>query len=725
MTPSRDPDADTQRAAAAFPGAPETAPESDRDRALAALFGTPVDSAEQPPARSEAEEAARHDQLAALFGGAPTAPVTAGSAAGTSGAEWAESADAAPSDATDAALAALLSGRATPPAAADRASDRGAAGSMAPGDRKSVGESSDSGAVTAAGHAAAAAGAAILAAGAGAVAQGSAQAADVAPARGMRRGRRRRASVHDAESAPATAAEPGDVDVGDLPGDGTAAEERSEAPAWLAAAAAAPLVAGAVAANAEPNSDEAASDAPATDEAISAPANDEPRDAGADGDAGHDVDDDPLAWLGFTDGPASDDDTAGTEDEPARVAAGADAPAAPMPAVDWASLVNGTAATSVLPTAADDATELLGTPGPRRTADDATRVLGATAVGTTAGLVGAGSAAALSGAQGGVSTPAPVTATVDPSAGSFSPTEKRGVRAWSKKVRWSVAISIVLLAGVVAGSILIAQTVAANSREAQELSAAVADLEAAEAAATEPEFALQEAIGIYDDTVELAQATADSAGPPLAAVAGMTDETLLTASNTALADLVAQLAVDTAFEAPAEYERGDVALTDLDAIAAATERAEAHATAVTAATDRVRLAQAALQQKLDALRAAQVALGASLPATAEVIAAENRRAEQSFRDAVIAAAAAVPAAQNAGGSGDVELTAYAAAVTALRGDQVRAEEVVEPVRPANPVNPAPQPTPTTDPAPAPDPAPEPTPTDPAPVPSPTDPPVTP
>lgn len=659
MTPSRDPDADTQRAAAAFPGAPETAPESDRDRALAALFGTPLDSAEQPPARSEAEEAARHDQLAALFGGAPTAPVTSGPAAPVAANAAApvasRSADAQPADATDAALAALLSSRAEQPPVADTVAAGTDAADAAPVQTP---------------------------------AEDAVQAAAVAPARGMRRGRRRRTTVDGAEGTPAAIPQPPPVEES-LPDASTAPEERQGVPAWLAAAA--PVAAGAV-----------LNDEPA------------PADAGADVDN----DDDPLAWLGFADEPASDDETADAEAEPARVAAGADAPAAPMPAVDWASLVNGTAATSVLPTAADDATELLGTPGPRRTADDdATRVLGATAVGTTAGLVGAGSAAALSGAQGGVSTPAPVTATVDPSAGSFSPTEKRGVRAWSRRVRWSVAISIVLLAGVVAGSILIAQTVAANSREAQELSAAVADLEAAEAAATEPEFALQEAIGIYDDTVELAQTTADSAGPPLAAVAGMTDETLLTASNTALADLVAQLAVDTAFETPAAYERGDVDLTDLDAIAAATEAAEAHAAAVTAATDEVRLAQAALQQKLDALRAAQVALGASLPATAEVIAAENPRAEQSFRDAVIAAAAAVPAAQNAGGSGDAELTAYAEAVTALRGDQVRAEEVVEPVRPANP---APQPTPTTDPAPAPDPVPVPDPpTDPVPVPDPT------
>ena len=209
------------------------------------------------------------------------------------------------------------------------------------------------------------------------------------------------------------------------------------------------------------------------------------------------------------------------------------------------------------------------------------------------------------------------------------PAERRGMRAWSGKMRWSFVISIVLLAGVVAGSVLIAQSVAANSRAAQELAAAVTELEAAEAAATEPEFVLTEAVVIYDDTVVNAQATADSAGPPLAAVTGMVAEAALAASDAALADLVAYLAVDTAFEPPAAYERGDVDVGDIAAVEAATEAADAHAVAVNAVADEVRLAQVALQAKLDALRAAQVALGASLPEAAEaIVGGEPRRGSE-------------------------------------------------------------------------------------------------
>ncbi|WP_292826687.1 hypothetical protein, partial [Microbacterium sp.] len=283
-------------------------------------------------------------------------------------------------------------------------------------------------------------------------------------------------------------------------------------------------------------------------------------------------------------------------------------------------------------------------------------------------------------------------------AGSFSSAERRGIRGWSSRVRWSVAVAIVLLIGVVVGSVTIAQTIAADNLAAQELAAAVADLEAAEESAADPQPVLDEAVTQYEDTVAIAQATADSAAPPLAAVAGMAAQPVLDASNAALAALVAQLAAAPPADLPELYERGDIDVGDIEAVKAATKTANDHVGLITTATREVRAAQAALQEKLDALRAAQMTLGASLPETAVLIVAENRRALQTFRDAVIAASVAVPTAQNAGGSGDAELLAYAAAVTALRDDQTRAVTDVTPVTP-----------PATDPPPAPDPAPAPVP----------------
>ena len=274
-------------------------------------------------------------------------------------------------------------------------------------------------------------------------------------------------------------------------------------------------------------------------------------------------------------------------------------------------------------------------------------------------------------------------------------------------MRWSVAASVVLLIAVVVGSVLFAQNLAANNQAAQALAAAVTDLEAAESDATQPYVIMQSAFADYDDAVLGARAAADSAGPALAAVAGMTDEAPLAAANAALAALVAQLDDATLAAPPEPYERGDVDVTDLDQIAAATQTASNRAQVIATATREARAAQAALVEKVAALTAAQVALGSSLPATAVIIVGENSRAEQSFRDAVVAASVAVPAAQAAGASGDAELLAYAAAVTALRADEARAQEErsTTPVTPPR-TNPAPVPQP---PAPEPTPAPVPTP----------------
>jgi hypothetical protein len=294
--------------------------------------------------------------------------------------------------------------------------------------------------------------------------------------------------------------------------------------------------------------------------------------------------------------------------------------------------------------------------------------------------------------------------------GSFSP--RRGVFGWSRRVRWSVAVSIVLLVAVVAGAVVIAQLVA-NNREAEAVAASVSGLESAEADATEPYSVLESAIAEYEQTVVTAQAAADSAGPALASVVGMADEPALAAANSALAELVAALAESKVAPAPEPYTRGDVDMSDPGEIATATDAAASHAALVSDATREARDAQAVLVSKMNALLGAQVTLGSSLPARSVIIVGTNSQAEQSFRDAVLAAALAVGTAQKAGGSGDAELLAYSAAVTALRADQARAEAEREVERPV-----VPEPEVTTEPEPLPEPVPEPEPV-PTPTPTPT------
>ena len=116
------------------------------------------------------------------------------------------------------------------------------------------------------------------------------------------------------------------------------------------------------------------------------------------------------------------------------------------------------------------------------------------------------------------------------------------------------------------------------------LAASVAELEAAEADATEPYGLMEAAFADYDAAVLSARAAADSAAPALASVAGMADETALAAANAALAALVAQLDTTTPAAPPGPYERGDVDMTDVDELAAATQTATNRAERIATAT---------------------------------------------------------------------------------------------------------------------------------------------
>ena len=147
--------------------------------------------------------------------------------------------------------------------------------------------------------------------------------------------------------------------------------------------------------------------------------------------------------------------------------------------------------------------------------------------------------------------PAAVTAPVSPAAptGAFFPAPRRRLFGWSRRVSWSVAASVVLLAAVVIGSFVVAQ-VLANNRAAEARAAAVSILEASEGDATAPYSLMEAAIAEYDGAVLSARASADSAAPAFAAVPGMTDDAALAAANAALAALVAQLGTTGLAEPP-------------------------------------------------------------------------------------------------------------------------------------------------------------------------------
>jgi len=277
-------------------------------------------------------------------------------------------------------------------------------------------------------------------------------------------------------------------------------------------------------------------------------------------------------------------------------------------------------------------------------------------------------------------TPSPATRFVTP-VRSAEAARQPGRAGWRTRVGWLAAASVVLLITVIA--VVVAAVSLAPAPEVTSNQAAptadVTELEAAEADATQSYSSMQTAIAQHKDAALGAKASAASAAPAFAAVAGMTDEATLTAANAALAAVTAQLTGAALAAPPDPYARGDVDLTSVDDIAAAAKTAGNRAAEFVTATEEAQAARTALIEKVAALDAARLALGSSLPKAAETIVAQNGRPAQTFKDAVIAASVAVSAAQGAGTWGDAELLAYAAAVTALRQEQVRA--------------PAPQPTP--------------------------------
>ena len=222
------------------------------------------------------------------------------------------------------------------------------------------------------------------------------------------------------------------------------------------------------------------------------------------------------------------------------------------------------------------------------------------------------------------------------STGSFQPARRRGVFAWSKRVRWSVAASVVLLVAVVVASVMFAQTLAANNRAAQAVAASVAELEAAEADATQPYGLMEAAIAEYDAAVLSARAAADGAGAGarIGRGHGRRNRARCGQRRARCARRAARRP-RLSPRPPGPYERGDVDMTDVDEIAAATQTATQPCGADRHGDARMRGPRRPRSlEKVAALTAAQVALGSSLPATAVIIVGENQRAEQSFRDAV-------------------------------------------------------------------------------------------
>lgn len=270
-----------------------------------------------------------------------------------------------------------------------------------------------------------------------------------------------------------------------------------------------------------------------------------------------------------------------------------------------------------------------------------------------------------------------LTALVDEAARSASPVQIAGAggapkmpKRGHKRTDWLnvsfavLAVAVVAVVGVFGGIQLANASPAASALRA---------LSVDEASLANGEQAIQSGVTRIDTLAAEARAEADSVEPALTAIEGYVDEPARAAAAQAIADLRAGLDAVEPPAMPEPYARpAGLNTDDLAEVGAQIDVVRERSDAVTGLTEDVRTVRAQIVALREAFVASMAALGAAFPTAAEAELEEYGQADQSFIDAVTAAAAAVPAAQAAGGLGVAEMTAYPALVDALRLDHERA-----------------------------------------------------
>lgn len=313
---------------------------------------------------------------------------------------------------------------------------------------------------------------------------------------------------------------------------------------------------------------------------------------------------------------------------------------------------------------------------------------------------------------------------------------KRGFRRrdWTNIVTAIIAVFAVVAVAVVGVIALASASPAAGAARA---------LSADEASLANDRQALSGAIDRAQQLLDDGHQQAADLGVALAAVTGISDEPTRLAAEQARVGYIAALDAVDLPDMPSAYRRGDVDLDSLAEVGAAIDSVRTHRDGITSATADIRELRQQIAGLSDGLKVAMTAFGATLSASAEQINTANPDARQQFRDAVAVTAGIVVAELQQGGLGTGPLSSYAAAVQALRDDQVRAiaafeaeqaareeaareraareqaareqEEWQPPQQPSVP-QPQPEPQPQPQPEPQPEPEPEP-PADPEPVPA--------
>ncbi len=230
----------------------------------------------------------------------------------------------------------------------------------------------------------------------------------------------------------------------------------------------------------------------------------------------------------------------------------------------------------------------------------------------------------------------------------------------------SAALTVVLV--VVAFAVVINRIEAVGQREK-----ALEALAKAEESLSTAHFTAQQAHERVTTALAASLENATQAETALGILPGYVDATaLLTAADATQAYRAGLAALEPEpLPTPSPVQAADMSTDDITASIRAlrtqTNDAEKAAESLAAALVQVGELDAAFLQSM-------AVLGAAFPVAAEAALEEEPDADQELRDAVTTAAAAIPAAQAAGGVGIAEMLAYPPTVDALRATGQDAEE---------------------------------------------------
>ena len=256
---------------------------------------------------------------------------------------------------------------------------------------------------------------------------------------------------------------------------------------------------------------------------------------------------------------------------------------------------------------------------------------------------------------------APVVLTGGPKTKKSSRGHKR--TDWVSVIAAVIAVAVVSTTAVFGGI-----QVAAASPAADALQALAAD----EAELVNAQQSLAAAAARIEADVATGRDEAARLEPALVAVEGYSDELARAVAMQAIRDYRAGLDALVLPALPEPYERPAIDEDSLADVGAAIDEVHVLSAALAEPTEQMHALRSVVTDLRDRFVAQVAAFGATFPAWAQSVVDENDEADQSFRDALTAAAAAVPAGQADGLLGIEAMLVLPPLVEALREDHQRA-----------------------------------------------------